>query len=292
MDEIRVQIESIKLIEARSSNGLLEKLSDNILAEGLRHPVTLWTDGTIISGGRRVRAHMRLGMPKAIRAVFVNTIEDAAKRLLIDNEDENLAEPMKASDLCRLWEVLKRLDAPAAAKRADEARRRGVELRRATMAGKRTKGRTATRGDEYTLGVMAQPFGMSESTASRLWSLWQMSKAPGIDVGKRNQAVLALKALDAGETTIWACYAALTAGKSIPRKQSAPAVKPAPAAKQIASWERALPQLEGLTAGLTDLGAPNDDLTWEQIGPVCARLSAVRRDLEKTIKQMKERSSK
>jgi hypothetical protein len=46
--------------------------------------------------------------------------------------------------------------------------------------------------------------------------------------------------------------------------------------------------MEGLVAGLVELGPPNAELTWEQVGPVHARLSAIRRDLEKMIKQMKE----
>lgn len=288
-----VSIEAIRLIEARRSNGVLAPLSDDILGEGLRHPVTLWADGTLISGGRRVRAHLRKGMPSTIRAVFVDTIEDAAKRLLIDNQDDRLAMPMKPTDICRLWEVLKRLDGPAAAKRTDEARRRGVELRKAAMSGKRPKGRGASGGDEYAMGVLAEPFGMSESTASRLWMIWRVAQSEAVDPKRRELAREALAALDAGQASIWSCYAALLKGRSIHRPQQAADLTQAkPAATQLAAWDRVLPELTGIVAGLTELGPPNADLTWDQIGPVCARLSAVRRDLEKTIKQMKERSSK
>lgn len=292
-EENLVQIEAIRMIEARASNGLLSPLADDILTEGLRHPVTLWTDGTIISGGRRVRAHfMRPGMPKTIRAVFVNTIEEAAARLLVDNEDDYLAERMRPSDICRLWEVLRRLDEPAAVKRQAENRRRGAELRKLSMAGERPKGRANHRGEDYTLMTIAQPFGMSEKSAARLWTMWQMSKSSAIDPARRNQAILAMKNLDAGDATIWACYAALSKGKSAPAKAKPEPVKAAPAAKQLASWERTLPQMEGLVAGLVELGPPNDTLTWEQVGPVCARLAALRRSLESTIKQMRETSSK
>jgi hypothetical protein len=291
MDEATVQIEAIRLTDVRGNHGVLKPLADDILTEGLRHPVTLWTDGTLISGGRRVRAHLsRPGMPQTIRSVFVDTIEDAAKRMLIDNEDDRLSARMKPTEICRLWEVLRKLDEPAAARRADEARRRGVELRRAALAGKRKPGRSQTRGEEYTLRVLAEPFGMSESTASRLWTMWQMSKSTAIDPRRRSQAAAALKTLDEGQSTIWGCYTAIIHGKSAPKAAKKPpaAVPSAPAAKQVTAWERALPQLEGLTAGLVELGPTSPDLAWEQIGPVCARLSAVRRDLEKIIRQMKE----
>lgn len=291
MTEKMVQIEAIRMTDVRASNGVLAALAEDILTEGLRHPVALWTDGTIISGGRRVRAHfMRPGMPTTIRAVFVNAIEDAVARLLIDNQDDHLAEPMKPSDICRFWEVIKRLDEPADLKRKTEARRRGAELRKQVLAGERAPGRSANRGDDYATALLAKAFGMSAKTANRLWMIWQMSKSPSIDMGRRNQAVLAMKSLDAGEVTIWACYAALVKGRSAPRGEKPKPIEPASAAKQLAAWDRALPELEGITAGLTGLGRPNSDLTWEQVGPVCARLAAVRRSLEVTIKQMRESS--
>ena len=63
---------------------------------------------------------------------------------------------------------------------------------------------------------------------------------------------------------------------------------PVAAPKQLAAWTRTLPQMEGLTAALIELGAPSPDLTWEQVGPVHARFTLVRRELEKMIKQMRE----
>jgi len=86
-------------------------LGASIRDDGLRHPITLWKDGTIISGGRRLRAYLLMDMPR-IQAVFVDNIEDAAKRMLADNEDDLLALPWKWSEVCRLWEMLRRLDAP------------------------------------------------------------------------------------------------------------------------------------------------------------------------------------
>lgn len=274
-------------------------LARSMEAEGLRHPITLWADGTLISGSRRLRAAALLGSEpgapdgnRHIRAVFVDTIEEACKRLLSDNSDEDQLVPMRASEMCALWRMLRHLDAPAAAERLNQARRRGVELRKQTQAGERRPGRSRSRGhgDEYLMNICGEAFGMSESTASRLFAVYSLAHSPIIDPDRRKAAQDAMAILDAGQSSISAQYAALTRGNrpvaTTPRA-TAP-VESAPAARQRVAWDRSLPQLEGLLAGLTELGPPNPDLTWDQVGPVRARLAKIRRDLEKIINGMKE----
>lgn len=288
--ERTVDVESVRVTTTRSNYGVLSALGASIRDEGMRHPITLWKDGTLVSGGRRHRAHLLLGgKHRQIQAVFVDTIEDAAKNLLRDNEDDYLALPVKWTEVCRLWEMMRRLDAPAAVKRADALRRRGVELRRMTQAGKRKPGRVNEgRYDDYVLHVLSGPFGVSETTAKRLWMIYSLACDPENE--RREQARAALGAIDAGESSIWANYRMLTTGRIAPvsRLTAPAAVEAAPAARQRAAWDRSLPQMEGLVAGLIELGPPNAELTWEQVGPVAARLAAVRRDLEKIIKKMRE----
>lgn len=293
--EKSIFIESVKIAHVRDGYGQLADLGLNIATAGLRHPITLWSDGTLLSGSRRLRAHFLLsGGPDAsrfrkIKAVFVDTIEAAAERIAADNADDYLAQPMKPTEILRLWEVLRQLDAPAARIRADANRRRGVELRRQVMAGARPPGRTKSRTEDYALATMAAPFGMSEANASRLVAIHKLatSSAEGV---RAEQAREALRNIDDGLTTISGNYTRLVSGRSpaaIPPKPFA-AVDPAPAAKQRQGWDRALPQLEGLVDGLTELGPPNPALTWDQVGPVHARLMAVRRNMEKIINQMKK----
>lgn len=296
--EITITIESVRIMPIREQYGDLAALGADIEREGLCHPITVWTGGTLISGARRLRAHFLLSAASGnrkyrhIRAVFVDTIEDAAKRLLADAATEDHAVAYKPSELCRLWDILRQLDEPAAAQRADQARRRGVELRRKTRAGERPPGRSASRGkgEEYTLRVIAEPFGMSEVTASRLMTIYNLAGGPGVPQDRREQAAAALAAIDRGESSIWANYSRLISKRSAPvsSPKSPAAVGSAPAARQRAAWDRSLPQMEGLVAGLVELGPPNTDLTWDQIGPTCTRLMAIRRDLEKLIKKMKE----
>jgi hypothetical protein len=291
--EMAINIEAVRVPSIRMSDsyGILSVLGNSIRDEGMRRPITVWKDGTLISGLRRHRACLLLGR-KQIQAVFVDTIEDAAKSLLADNEDDYLARPLKWTEVCHLWELLRRLDGPAAARRAEQARRRGVELRRLTQAGKRKPGRAGNHSEDYVLAVLGPPFGVSEATARRLWNVYVQANAviQSGDGEKRDQARRALRSIDAGESTISAEYQRLVSGRIAPVSRPKPVapIESAASARQVAAWERALPQMEGLTAGLVELGPPNAGLTWEHVGPVYTRLMAVRRELEKIIKQMRE----
>jgi len=302
MTETKIHIETVRTHEVRQNMGVLTGLGKSLVAEGQRHPITVWKDGTLISGARRLRCHFllsggqnRTGF-KHINAVFVDTIEDAAKRLLADNEDPECAKPMTPSDMCRLWALVRQLDEPAALKRAEQARRRGVELRNLTQRGQRKPGRSQSRTDDYVLTVLAEPFGFSAATARRIEVIFQT--ATGVieaDEKKRQQAIKLMDDLDQNRATVWASYKQLMGLKpkavAAPRAKAEP-VEAAEAAKQLAAWTRALPPLQGLVSGLSELGPPNPELTWEQVGPVHAQLAAVRRDLEKMIWKMKEISKR
>lgn len=301
MTETKIHIETVRTHEIRQSPGILTGLGKSLVAEGQRHPITLWKDGTLISGLRRLRCHFllaggqnRTGF-KHINAVFVDTIEDAAKRLLADNQDPECAKPMVPSEMCRLWALMRQLDEPAALKRAEQARRRGVELRNQTQRGQRKPGRSNSRTDDYVLTVLAEPFGISAATARRIEVIFQT--ATGLidaDERKRAKAAQLLDDLDHGRATVWASYQQLMGLKQkvAATKVKAEPVESAEAAKQLTAWDRALPPLQGLVSGLSELGPPNRELTWEQVGPVHAQLSAVRRELEKMIKKMKEISER
>jgi hypothetical protein len=290
--ETMVNIEAVRVPDLRENYGDLTPLSGSIRFDGLRHPITLWTDGTLISGARRLRAHFLLsGRYRNIPAVFVDTIEDAAKRLLADNEPDELAVPMRPSEMARLWALLRQLDKPAALVRAEAARRRGVELRRQTQAGKRPPGRIKQHAEDYVMATIAPAFGMSEATASRLWTIHTTATGTDVAEDRRARAVQSLKDLDAGISSIWANYISLIHDRPTPSagRIRVPEVREsAPAARQLAAWNKSLPQLEGLTAGLVELGPANKELTWKQVEPVYTRLMDVRRDLEKIIKQMRE----
>lgn len=288
--ECLVYTEDTRIPDVRESHGNLRDLVTSIKDEGLRHPIVLWEDGTVISGGRRLAACMLLGRLR-IPTVYVDTIEDAAKLLLADNEDDRLALPMTWDAVCRLWAVLRRLDAPAARRRADEHRRRGVELRRLTQSGQRAPGRARQHTEDYVLSLLGPVYGMSEATARRLWVLW--SVANGLQSGPPERLVLAREAfgdVEHGETSISAAYQRLMTGRAAPapKPRSVEQIPSADAKTQLAAWGRSLPTMEGLVSALVELGPPNAELTWEQVGPTHARLSAIRRHLEKMIKQMKE----
>ena len=174
--ETHVRIASVRIPKVRGNLRSCKSLADSIENYGLHRPITCWSDGTLISGRRRLFACMLLDRD-TIPAVFVDTIEEAAKRMVGDNEDPALAVKMKWSEACRLWEVLRRLDAPSAAKRLDEARRRGVTLRRKTQAGEREPGRAHGRSDDYFLNVISEPFGIKGATARRVETIYHTGTA-------------------------------------------------------------------------------------------------------------------
>jgi hypothetical protein len=288
--ERQVRTADIRIPYARSPGSCLA-LSKSIETEGLHRPITLWSDGTLVSGRRRLFAYMLLGRER-IPAVYVNTIEEAAKRTLADNLDDQDAIAWKWSEVGRWWELMRRLDEPAAVRRRDEARRRGVRLRQQTQAGKRKPGRAqdAKHSEDYVLTVLCEPFGISGATAKRIETIFQTGygtrQAPD---EKRELARNLMAQIDTG-TPVWPCYERLL-GPRPPRSHAPKApkvIEPATAARQVSAWQRSLPQLEGLVAGLAELGPPNPDLTWNEVGPVHTRLMAIRRELEKMIKQLRE----
>lgn len=286
--ERMIRTELVRIPPMRTSYGSCAALAASIEATGLERPITLWRDNTLISGGRRLFAHLLLERLR-IPAVIVGTIEDAAKRMLADNQADHLALPWKWSEVCRLWEVLRRLDAPAAVKRADESRRRGVELRKQTQAGQRRPGRSQSRTDDYVLGVICEPFGISGATARRIEVVYHTGYGtmPAPDEKRALARELMANIDDSGN--VWANYQRLLGERRpVSRPRPVETAEPAPAARQLAAWSKSLPQMEGLAAGLIELGPPNSDLTWDQVGPVRTRLMAVRRELEKIINQMRE----
>ena len=284
-----VRTESVRIPRVRDSYGSCKALGDSILKEGLHRPITLWRDGTLISGGRRLFAHILIDKPR-IQAVFIDTIEDAAKQLLADNQDERASVRMKWSEICRLWEILRRLDEPAAARRAEESRRRGIELRRLTQSGERPPGRARARSEDYVITQLAEAFGVSAGTARCVELIYQTGYGTRIEATDEKRELARELMADVDVTgQIWPNYQRLKGERPpITRPRTVAPAAAAPAARQIVAWEKSLPRLEGLIAGLVELGPPNADLTWDQVGPVHARLAVARRELEKVIKQMKE----
>lgn len=289
-----IRVESVRIPKYRDSYGSCLALSRSIEQEGLHRPVTVWSDGTLVSGGRRLFAHMLLKRER-IQAVFVNTIEDAAKRMLGDNQDpgRDSSVPWSWTEACRFWEVMRRLDEPAAARRLAEARRRGIELRRATQSGRRKPGRTSGRSEDYALTVLAEPFGISGATARRIEVVYRTSVGL-IEASdeRRELARVLMRDINNGGS-VWASHKRLTGAVHAPHAARPKPVEyePASADRQLKAWTKSLPQMEGLVAGLVELGPPNPDLTWEEVGPFRTRLMVVRRELEKMIKQMRENSN-
>jgi len=289
--ETSIRVAALRIPRHRISSGSCLDLGRSLRDEGQRRPVAVWRDGTLISGERRAFAAMLLEIPR-LQAVYVSTIEDAAKHLMLDNQDVHLAAPMKWSEVCKLWQTLRRLDEPAAIKRREAARRRGVDLRRQTQSGKRLPGRSQARTDDYVLSVICEPFAVSVATAARVEYIYRTATGlMEVSDEKRALAKRLMADLDDG-APVWPAHQKLRgdelAARPSPIRRASAPVDSAPAAKQLSAWARAVPQMEGLISGLVELGPPHPDLTWGQVGPVHASFSAIRREMEKIIKKMRE----
>jgi hypothetical protein len=258
--ETLVRSDNVRIPRHRESTGSCMDLAVSIRDEGLRHPITLWKDGTLISGERRLFAHILMEIPR-IPVIYVHTIEDAAKRLLEDNQDEYLSTPQTWSEICRVWQTLRRLDEPAALKRYEAAQRRGVQLRKQTMRGQRVSGRSTTRSDDYVLSVMCEPYDISYATANRVEIVWKAANGFTEEPGPRRDLAKEIMAGFDNGAPVWPGYQRYMAarpsratGAMSPRGVAT--MRSAAVAKQRAAWDRSLPQLEGLIAGLIELGPP------------------------------------
>lgn len=294
MTESVIRVEAVRTPGHRKDRGNCLPLAKSIDADGLRRPIVVWRDGVLISGERRLFAHLLLKKER-IQAVYVNTIEEAAKHLLGDNQDAFLSLTPKWSEVCHLWQTLRRLDEPAAIRRATEARRRGVELRRQTQRGERRPGRSNKRTDDYVLSVICEPFDISGATATRVETIWKAANGLIDTTDEKRELARELMAnIDSGTESVWSGFAKYRGERpqpvARPRPIAVPPSAPVPGVKQVAAWERTLPQLEGLLVGLIEQGPPNPELTWDQVGPVHSRLRVIRRELDKIINGMKETS--
>lgn len=285
-----VRADSLRQTKTRSGLGSLTQLRASLLRDGFRHPICAWSDGTVISGERRLVAAIMAGAD-TVPVEYVSTIEDAAKRLTEDNEDDYLTKPRTWSEVCELWEVLRRLDAPAAQQRRRANMQRGQELRRAVLAGKRKPGRASGRGQDYFLTVLAPPFGISDATARRIVCIHRAAK----QMGPNSLAAELMQGVDLHKGAVWKSYQRLLGhNPDAPHAPAKPKLLPqlpsAAAAQQLQALSSAEAHMAGMLAGIRALGPLNPTLEWSTLAPHHAALSEIRRGVEKLIKEMKGRA--
>lgn len=287
-----VRADTLRQTKTRSGLGSLTQLRASLLRDGFRHPICAWPDGTVISGERRLVAAIMAGAD-TVPVEYVSTIEDAAKRLTEDNEDDYLAKARTWSEVCELWEVLRRLDGPAAQKRRRDNIQRGQEMRRAVLAGKRKPGRASGRGQDYFLTVLAPPFGISDATARRIVCIHRAAK----EMGPNSLAAELMRDVDLHKGAVWKSYQRLLGHDpdaphvpTKPKPAPPPPLPSAAAAQQLQALSNAEAHMAGMLAGIRALGPLNPALGWEALAPHHAALSEIRRGVDKLIKEMKGRA--
>lgn len=177
----------------RRDMGDIQALADSIADVGLLNPVTLTREGRLVAGHRRIEAVRLLGMD-TVPVRFADNLDDAAK-LLRAERDENVCRlDMKPSEKAALGEALLAIEADRARERTAQAGRSAAPGRRAERSGD-VSGPLG--GDSRD--AVGKALGMSGRTYSELRGAYALANDPDAPAEHRQAAQEALDKMDAGE---------------------------------------------------------------------------------------------
>ena len=192
-----VHIESVRVVgRHRYALGNIDELAKSIADVGLLNPITLTRDCRLVAGQRRLEACRRLGWVE-VPARFVDSLDDAAKLLRAERDENTCRKEMLLSELASLGEALYALEAEAAKERQREAQDRGRAVRHGLDGGT-----SATIQTEESTGKardkVGEALGLSGRTYSDLRTVYLAATDPETPEPER---VLARSALDKMDRT-------------------------------------------------------------------------------------------
>lgn len=194
-----VYIESIRVQDRhRQDLGDLQSLANSILDVGLLNPITITPDNSLVAGQRRLEACRQLGWDSVPTRIVANL--DEAARLLRAERDENTErKPMLLSELASLGEALYAMEAESARQRMAAAGRSSAPGRPAERCGELdTPFRGGEPGSEQnkTREVVGQALGMSGTSYNGLRFVYRAANDEEIAPHVRQVAVEALADMD------------------------------------------------------------------------------------------------
>jgi ParB family chromosome partitioning protein len=193
-----VDIHAIRIVDRhRRDVGDLQALADSIIDVGLINPVTLTRDLRLVAGQRRMEACRLIGVD-TVPVRFVDNLNDAAKLLRAERDENVCRKDMLPSELAALGESLLAIEAPAANERRREAQERG----RATQRGVDSGDRSLIQLTGQSRDAVGEALGMSGRTYSELRGAYQLANDPEAPAEHRQAAREALDKMDRGEG-IW-----------------------------------------------------------------------------------------
>jgi ParB-like chromosome segregation protein Spo0J len=187
-----VDIHTIRIVDRhRRDVGDLQALADSIIDVGLINPVTLTRDLRLVAGQRRMEACRLIGMD-TVPVRFVDNLNDAAKLLRAERDENVCRKDMTASELYAHGKALEALERPKAAKR------QGARTDLTSVSADAEVTSYAAR--RPTAEAVGQSIGMSAPQWSRLKHLGDRAE-------EGDQAAAAtLDKIDAGKETISGGY--------------------------------------------------------------------------------------
>lgn len=192
-----VHIESVRVVgRHRYALGNLDELAKSIADVSLLNPITLTRDSRLVAGHRRLEACRRLGWSE-IPVRFIDSLDDAAKLLRAERDENTCRKEMLPSELASLGEALYALESESARDRVREAADRGRATRHGLGSGEVSGAQTEeVTGDARD--KVGEALGFSGRTFTELRNVYLTATDPDVPEPERVLAKAALDRMDRG----------------------------------------------------------------------------------------------
>lgn len=289
MEDRRLMQMSIEAIRVegryRKDVGDIEALATSISGPaGLINPITVTADGRLIAGERRLTACRQLGWA-SIPAIVVADMDDAIARLVAERDENTERKEMTVSERVALAKALEGIEAERIAERRHADRVRAGKIRQGVEPPRVPNG---TRG-ERAAEIAGRAVDLPPTTYFKARAVVDAADDPDLPAERRAVAEAALLDMDATGN--------IAGNYEKVRGLRAPSLKaPVKAGIVGATAQRkaitaALPNLSGISYGLSQITELHPDITSEEAAQWVDGLSEARRVLEVLIKRCKERTN-
>ncbi len=184
-----VHIDTIRVTDRhRKDLGDIDALAASIADVDLLNPVTLTRDGRLVAGERRLAACRRLGWTQ-IPARFIDSLDDAARLLRAERDENTERKDMLPSEKASLGSALEKIERPAAKERIRE------HADTAPGRNGNTRG-TGTPGVGKVTDAVGQALGMAGRTYQELAYVHRIATDDDAPDDERNLARQTLAVMD------------------------------------------------------------------------------------------------
>lgn len=271
---MHMHIEAIRAVgRYRKDLGDLDGLAKSIAAVGLLNPITITSDGQLITGQRRLEACRLLGRTE-IECLIADDLDTAVQQLEAERDENTERKAMTPEELVHLGRALEELERP-----------RAQERKAAGQFGSGPETGTVVRGE--TAEVVGSALGISGTSYKRARAVVNAAYDESSSSDDREVARAALANMNATGNIV-GNYDKIRKVRDI--RLGAP-TSPAlmDAKKQRHALNSATANLSGIALALKRIGDLHPEITSEEAAQWVDDLSEARRVIEGLIKRLKER---